>query len=116
MSAAVGSEMHLALRLNLYRSATLEVPVDLVKAADDLGYHSVWSAEAYGTDALSPLAYLAAFTHRIKLGTAIAQLAARPPATLAMHAMTIDALAGGGRAASWAMAVPSLIRWVNAAR
>jgi F420-dependent oxidoreductase-like protein len=89
--------MHLALRLNLYRSATLTVPVDLVRAADDLGYHSVWSAEAYGTDALSPLAYLAASTHRIKLGTAIAQLAARPPATLAMHAMTIDGLAGGGR-------------------
>jgi F420-dependent oxidoreductase-like protein len=89
--------MHTALRLNLYRSATLEVPVDLVRAADDLGYHSVWSAEAYGADALSPLAYLAALTTRIKLGTAIAQLAARPPATLAMHAMTIDALAGGGR-------------------
>jgi F420-dependent oxidoreductase-like protein len=89
--------MRLALRLNLYRSAALTVPVDLVRAADDLGYHSVWSAEAYGTDALSPLAYLAAFTRRIKLGTAIAQLAARPPATLAMHAMTIDALAGGGR-------------------
>ena len=97
MSAPAGGDMHLALRLNLYRSATLEVPVDLVKAADDLGYHSVWSAEAYGTDALSPLAYLAAFTRQIKLGTAIAQLAARPPATLAMHAMTIDALAGGGR-------------------
>jgi F420-dependent oxidoreductase-like protein len=97
MNAPAGAELHLALRLNLYRSATLEVPVELVKAAEDLGYHSVWSAEAYGTDALSPLAYLAAFTRRIKLGTAIAQLAARPPATLAMHAMTIDALAGGGR-------------------
>jgi F420-dependent oxidoreductase-like protein len=87
----------LAYRLNLYRSAALDVPVELVRAAEDLGYHSVWSAEAYGTDALSPLAYLAACTRRIVLGTAIAQLAARPPATLAMHAMTIDALAGGGR-------------------
>jgi alkanesulfonate monooxygenase SsuD/methylene tetrahydromethanopterin reductase-like flavin-dependent oxidoreductase (luciferase family) len=48
--------MHLALRLNLYRSSELSVPVDLVRAAEDLGYHSVWSAEAYGTDALSPLA------------------------------------------------------------
>src|SRR5580693_4035346 len=92
-----GKDLKLALRLNLYRSATVEIPVDLVRAADDLGYHSVWSAEAYGADALSPLAYLAAFTRQIKLGTAIAQLAARPPATLAMHAMTIDALAGGGR-------------------
>jgi F420-dependent oxidoreductase-like protein len=89
--------MHLAIRLNLYRAATLSVPVDLVQAADDLGYHSVWTAEAYGADALSPLAYLAGSTRRIKLGTSIAQLAARPPATLAMHAMTIDALAGGGR-------------------
>src|SRR5579871_4428433 len=89
--------MKLALRLDLYRAAKLEVPVDLVREAEDLGYHSVWSAEAYGTDALSPLAYLAALTRRIKLGTAVVQVAARPPATLAMHAMTIDALAGGGR-------------------
>jgi F420-dependent oxidoreductase-like protein len=89
--------MKLALRLDLYRAATLEVPVDLVRDAEALGYHSVWSAEAYGTDALSPLAYLAALTSRIKLGTAVVQLAARPPATLAMHAMTIDALAGGNR-------------------
>src|SRR5689334_21220847 len=87
----------LAFRLELYRSARLEVPVEAVRHAEALGYHSVWSAEAYGTDALSPLAYLAALTSRIKLGTAVAQVAARPPATLAMHAMTIDALAGGGR-------------------
>ena len=73
------------------------MPVKLVRRAQDLGYHSVWSAEAYGTDVLSPLAYLAAHTRRIRLGTAIAQLAARPPATLAMHAMTIDALGGGDR-------------------
>ena len=89
--------MKLAYRLELYRSARLVVPVELVRRAEELGYHSVWSAEAYGADALSPLAYLAAHTGRIRLGTAIAQLAARPPATLAMHAMTIDALGGGDR-------------------
>ena len=89
--------MKLGLRLNLYRAASLSVPVDQVLAAERLGYHSVWTAEAYGSDALSPLAYLAGLTTRIKLGTCIAQLAARPPATLAMHAMTTDALAGGGR-------------------
>ena len=89
--------MKLALRLELYRAAELRVPVELVQRAEALGFHSVWSAEAYGTDALSPLAYLAAVTERIKLGTAVVQLAARPAATLAMHAMTIDALAGGGR-------------------
>ena len=89
--------MKLAYRLELYRSARLDVPVEAVRRAEELGYHSVWSAEAYGTDALSPLAYLAALTSRIKLGTAVVQLAARPPATLAMHAMTIDGLAGGNR-------------------
>jgi len=89
--------MKLALRLDLYRAARLAVPVDTVRTAEDLGYHSVWTAEAYGSDALSPLAYLAALTTRIKLATAVVQLAARPPATLAMHAMTIDALAGGDR-------------------
>ncbi len=89
--------MKLALRLELYRAAEVTVPVDLVRQAESLGYHSVWTAEAYGTDALSPLAYLAGLTERIKLATAVVQLAARPPTTLAMHAMTIDALAGGGR-------------------
>lgn len=89
--------MKLALGLDLYRGAALEVPVDLVRRAEELGYHSVWTAEAYGSDALSPLAYLAALTTRIKLGTAVVQLAARTPAATAMHALTIDALAGGGR-------------------
>ena len=89
--------MHLALRLNLYRAAKLELPVESIRLAEDLGFHSVWSAEAYGADALSQLAYVAALTKRLKLGTGIAQVSARPPATLGMHAMTIDALAGGGR-------------------
>jgi F420-dependent oxidoreductase-like protein len=91
------ADVKLGLRLDLYRSAGLHLPVELVREAEALGFHSVWTAEAYGADALSPLAYLAALTTRIKLGTGVAQLAARPPATLAMQAMTIDALAGGGR-------------------
>jgi F420-dependent oxidoreductase-like protein len=87
----------LGLGLDLYRGASLEVPIDTIRRVEALGYHSVWTAEAYGSDALSPLAYIAALTDRIKLGTAVVQLAARPATTLAMHAMTIDALAGGGR-------------------
>jgi F420-dependent oxidoreductase-like protein len=89
--------LQLGFRLELYRSAQLQVPFDLVRLAEDLGFHSVWTAEAYGSDALSPLAAVAPMTTRIKLGTAVVQLAARPPATLGMQAMTIDALAGGGR-------------------
>ncbi len=89
--------MKLGLGLDLYRGASLEVPVKQVQLAERLGYHSVWTAEAYGADALSPLAFLAAHTHRIKLATAVVQMAARTPAGTAMHAMTIDALAGGNR-------------------
>jgi F420-dependent oxidoreductase-like protein len=71
--------------------------VKLVQQAERLGYDSVWTAEAYGSDATSPLAYLAAVTERIRLGTGIMQLAGRTPAMAAMQAATIDALAGGGR-------------------
>src|SRR6476646_4397804 len=80
-----------------YSRAQLEVPVQLVQRAEELGYDSVWTAEAYGSDAVTPLAYLAAVTKRIKLGTGIMQLAARTPANAAMAVGTIDALAGGGR-------------------
>ena len=89
--------MKLGLGLDLYRGSSLAVPVSTVQLAERLGYHSVWTAEAYGSDAFSPLAYLAGHTRRIKLATGVAQIDARTPAATAMHAMTIDALAGGGR-------------------
>jgi len=88
--------MKLGLHIG-YSGAKLALPVDLVRRAEALGYDSVWTAEAYGSDAVTPLAYLAAKTERIKLGTAIMQLAARTPANAAMSAATVDALAGGGR-------------------
>jgi F420-dependent oxidoreductase-like protein len=80
-----------------YSRAHLDVPVELVQRAEELGYDSVWTAEAYGSDAVTPLAFLAAKTNRIKLGTGIMQLAARTPANAAMSAATVDAMAGGGR-------------------
>ena len=80
-----------------YSGASMNVPIDLIKLAERLGYDSVWTAEAYGSDAMTPLAWIAAQTSRIRLGTGIAQLAGRTPAMCAMQAMTIDALAGGGR-------------------
>jgi F420-dependent oxidoreductase-like protein len=88
--------MRLGLSIG-YSGARLEVPVALVQRAEALGYSTVWTAEAYGSDAVSPLAYLAAVTKRIGLGTAVMQLAARSPANAAMCAGTVDALAGGGR-------------------
>jgi F420-dependent oxidoreductase-like protein len=73
------------------------LPIELIKRAEELNFHSVWTAEIYGADCMTPLAFIAAHTKKIKLGTSIAQLDARTPANLAMCAQTIDALAGGGR-------------------
>ena len=69
--------------------------MELILEAERLGFDSCWSAEAYGSDAIVPLAWVGALTTRIKLGTAIMQVPARTPAMAAMTAMTLDALSGG---------------------
>jgi F420-dependent oxidoreductase-like protein len=89
--------MKLGLMLG-YSGADLRIPLDDVKLAERLGYDSVWTAEAYGSDAITPLAYIAAHTQRIRLGTAVLQLAGRTPANAAMAMATLDKLAGGNRA------------------
>lgn len=69
--------------------------VEMVRLAESLGYDSVWTAEASGTDAVVPLAWLAANTSTIKVGTAVMQMAARSPAATAMTAVTLDNLSRG---------------------
>jgi F420-dependent oxidoreductase-like protein len=69
--------------------------VEVVRAAEGLGYESVWAAESYGSDVVSVLAWLAAQTETINLGAAIMQVPARPPAAAAMAGATIDKLSGG---------------------
>ncbi len=81
-----------------YSGKHIHIPIDLIKHAESLGYDSVWTAEAYGSDAITPLAFIAAHTERIRLGTAVLQLAARTPANTAMAMATLDQLAGGNRA------------------
>lgn len=68
---------------------------EAVQEADTLGADSVWTAEAYGSDALTPLAWWGASTHRIRLGTAVMQMSARTPTAAAMAAITLDHLSGG---------------------
>lgn len=80
-----------------YSGASLRLPVERIMRAEALGYDSIWTAESYGSDSVSPLAYIAAITKRIRLGTGVMQLAARTPANAAMCAATVDALAGGNR-------------------
>ncbi len=86
------------MRLGLntgYSGASMGLRLDLVEEAERLGYHSVWTAEAYGSDAVVPLSFVAAKTSTIHLGTAIMQMTARTPTMTAMTAMTLDALSGG---------------------
>ncbi|PYN63163.1 MAG: LLM class F420-dependent oxidoreductase [Candidatus Rokuibacteriota bacterium] len=78
-----------------YSGATLSPDVDRVLEAERLGYDSVWTAESYGSDAVTTIAWIAARTTRIHVGTAIMQIGARTPAASAMTAMTLDALSGG---------------------
>src|SRR5205823_8987741 len=66
-----------------------------IAEAEKLGFDSIWTAEAYGSDCLTPLAWWGAATERLKLGTAITQMSARQPAATAMAAMTLDHLSGG---------------------
>ena len=72
-----------------------EEAAEIVRAAEGLGYESVWAAESYGSDVVSVLAWLAAQTETINLGAAIMQVPARPPAAAAMAGATIDKLSGG---------------------
>ena len=69
--------------------------LEIVQEAERLGYDSVWTAEAWGSDAFTPLTWIGAHTSKIKLGTAIVQISARTPASTAMHALTLDHLSRG---------------------
>ncbi len=73
----------------------IRIDIERIKEAEALGYDSVWTAEAWGSDAITPLAWISAQTSKIKLGTAIMQMPARTPAMCAMQAMTVDQLSGG---------------------
>jgi F420-dependent oxidoreductase-like protein len=83
----------LALHLS-YSGAELTIDADKIREVERLGFDSIWTAEAYGSDAVTPAAWIAALTTRIHVGTAIMQIAARTPAMTAMTAMTLDALSG----------------------
>ena len=71
------------------------IDLEYYQLAESLGYDSVWTAEAWGNDAIVPLAWIGAHTKKLKLGTGIMQMPARTPAMCAMQAMTLDELSGG---------------------
>ena len=78
-----------------YSGRKMNIPMDFIKQAESLGYDSVWTSEAYGSDAVTPAAWILANTDTIKVGTAIMQMPARTPAMTAMTAMSLADLSGG---------------------
>src|SRR4051812_30542662 len=91
-------EDHVRLGLSLGYQAAWTTPADhlaMAQEADRLGFAVAWSAEAYGSDTVSMLAWIAGQTRQIDLGAAVMQIPARTPAMTAMTAATIDALSGG---------------------
>ena len=86
--------MKLGMHLGYWNRAPYHA-IDVVQEAENLGYDSVWTAEAYGSDAISPLAWLGSHTSKIKLGTSVMQLSARTPVCGAMTALTMDHLSNG---------------------
>jgi F420-dependent oxidoreductase-like protein len=92
----MGSDLKLGINLGYWGIGPQGADaVEIVQAAERAGYDSVWAAESYGSDVVSVLAWLAPQTETIRLGAAIMQVPARPPAAAAMAGVTIDALSGG---------------------
>src|SRR5690349_24790508 len=87
--------MKLGLQLGYWGAQPNPFMVALAQEAEKLGFDSIWTAEAWGSDAFTPLAWIAAHTERVRLGTAVVQLAARTPTATAMHAITLDHLSNG---------------------
>jgi F420-dependent oxidoreductase-like protein len=78
-----------------YSGKQIHIPLDLIKQAESMGYDSVWTAEAYGNDAVTTATWVLANTEKMRVGTAIMQMPARTPAMCAMTAMSLDQLSGG---------------------
>ena len=101
--------MRLGLALGYWGRGPDPGHVELAREAERLGYDSVWTAESWGSDAFTPLAWIAARTSRIGLGTAVAQMAARSPTTTAMHALTLDHLSGGRMTLGLGLSGPQVV-------
>jgi F420-dependent oxidoreductase-like protein len=87
--------MKLGIQLGYWQAQPPTNFVEVAQEAERCGYDSVWTAEAWGSDAFTPLTWIGAHTSKIKLGTAIVQMSARTPASTAMHALTLDHLSKG---------------------
>ena len=88
-------DLRLGLNTGYWSSGPPPGVTEAIAEAESLGFDSLWTAESYGSDVLTPLAWWGASTENVRLGTAIAQISAHAPTALAMAAMTMDHLSGG---------------------
>lgn len=87
--------MKLGLQLGYWGAQPPTGTAELVAAAEDAGFDAIFTAEAWGSDAFTPLAWWGRETSRVRLGTSIVQMSGRAPTSIAMHALTLDHLSGG---------------------
>lgn len=87
--------MRLGLQLGYWGAQPPQGVGELVAAAEDAGFDAIFTAEAWGSDAFTPLAWWGRETSRVRLGTSIVQMSGRTPTSIAMHALTLDHLTGG---------------------
>lgn len=89
------SDLKLGVQLGYWGAQPSPNMIETAQQAEQLGFDSVWTAEAWGSDAFTPLAWIGAHTSKIRLGTSVVQLSARTPTATAMAALTLDHLSGG---------------------
>ena len=101
--------MKLGLQLGYWGADPIPNAPELIAVAEECGFDAVFTAESWGSDAYTPLAWWGAATSRIRLGTAVAQLSARPPTSLAMHALTLDHLSSGRHIVGLGVSGPQVV-------
>src|SRR3954453_14705103 len=107
--------MQLGLQLGYWGAAPPPHAAEMVRAADQHGFDAVFTAESWGSDVFTPLAWWGAATTRVRLGTAVAQLSARAPTATAMAALTLDHLSGGRAILGLGVSGPQVVEgWYGA--
>ena len=107
--------MKLGLQLGYWGAQPPSNAGELVDAAEESGFDAVFSAEAYGSDAFTPLAWWGRETNRVRLGTSIVQMSGRTPTSIAMHALTLDHLSGGRVVLGMGVSGPQVVEgWYGA--
>ena len=110
-----GREVKLGLQLGYWGAQPPTDHAELVAAAEEAGFDTVFTAEAWGSDAYTPLAWWGRETTRMRLGTSVIQLSARTPTACAMAALTLDHLSGGRHILGLGVSGPQVVEgWYGA--